>query len=142
MIYRLSCWKGRIWKIASLDWQMRSDSWRSSLSTPTIYIYMYIDRSSRSRNSSVLLLYIFIDESYLIEQLVNVEYSQALHVSFSTWFHISFFFFFWKEIFSFIIIILYHTQRNRRRYSKLYWTLVSAFHCSLGCTHVIHYYAR
>lgn len=33
MIYsRLSCWKGRIWKIASLDWQMPSDSSSLSLS--------------------------------------------------------------------------------------------------------------
>ena len=26
MIYRLSCWKRKLWKIASVDWQMRSDS--------------------------------------------------------------------------------------------------------------------
>lgn len=28
MIYRLSCWKRKLWKIASVDWQMRSDSCR------------------------------------------------------------------------------------------------------------------
>lgn len=55
MIYRLSCWKGRIWKIASLDWQMPSDS--SCLSLLAMLAFL-------SLSSAILLDYcIFIDES-------------------------------------------------------------------------------